>query len=301
MAVPSSGQLRLRGDIALEVDGSATGSNVSLRSLSASAGFSTPDNMSEFYGYSSAVAPSVITYNSSSVTETSMTISGNVTSDGGASITQRGFYFGTNSSSPTNNTKYTIGGSTGSYSLNRTSLSPGTTYYSWAFATNSQGTTYGSRVSQATIQQFNPVYVSHSSYYYSPGFYSVWSKTFTGQLGYINPYTGAYVTYFTGQAPNYSYHLDTDDQSYVGNALNFNLTTAPTGQQFADYTASGNPSSNYRYPDASYTPVRIGNSNFTSFNYTFYPSTSTRLRLDGRVNMNTNQACEAGYIWRWNN
>ena len=52
MAVPSSGQLRLRADIALEVDGSATGTNVSLGTLSNTAGFTEPDAMSEFYGYS---------------------------------------------------------------------------------------------------------------------------------------------------------------------------------------------------------------------------------------------------------
>ena len=59
MAVPSSGQLRLRADIALEVDGDATGTNVSLGTLSNDAGFTDPDNMSEFYGYSSVTAPSV--------------------------------------------------------------------------------------------------------------------------------------------------------------------------------------------------------------------------------------------------
>ena len=52
MAVPSSGQLRLRADIALEVDGSATGTNVSLGTLSNTAGLTEPDAMSEFYGYS---------------------------------------------------------------------------------------------------------------------------------------------------------------------------------------------------------------------------------------------------------
>lgn len=53
MPVPSSGPLGLRSDIALEVDGSATGTNVSLRALSNTAGFVTPDAMSEFRGYSS--------------------------------------------------------------------------------------------------------------------------------------------------------------------------------------------------------------------------------------------------------
>ena len=52
MPIPSDGPLRLRGDIALEVDGTATGTNVSLGTLSSAAGFINPDAMSEFYGYS---------------------------------------------------------------------------------------------------------------------------------------------------------------------------------------------------------------------------------------------------------
>jgi hypothetical protein len=49
MALPSSGQLSL-GDIATEQ--SVTLSNVSLRSMSNTAGFTSPDAVSEFYGYS---------------------------------------------------------------------------------------------------------------------------------------------------------------------------------------------------------------------------------------------------------
>ena len=52
MAIKSSGSLRLRYDIAVEVNGAS--SNISLRALSNVAGFSKQDAMSEFYGYSSA-------------------------------------------------------------------------------------------------------------------------------------------------------------------------------------------------------------------------------------------------------
>jgi hypothetical protein len=50
MALPSSGTLSLN-DIRIELGLSQ--SNVSLRSMSSIAGFSTPDAVSEFYGYSS--------------------------------------------------------------------------------------------------------------------------------------------------------------------------------------------------------------------------------------------------------
>ena len=61
MPVPSSGQLKLRGNgdgtgIAEEVDGSVTGTNVSLAQVSITAEFSAPHGMGEFYGYTSNAA-----------------------------------------------------------------------------------------------------------------------------------------------------------------------------------------------------------------------------------------------------
>lgn len=198
MAVPSSGELELRGDIALEVYGTATGSNISLGTMSDLAGFSDPDAMSDFYGYSSSVAPSVTTNNISNVSYTSVTLNGNVTSDGGATITERGFYFGTNSSSPTNNTKYTVSGTTGSYSNNRTGLSASTTYYCWAFATNASGTTYGSRVQATTIAAFSPTFApggTDAYAYISAQTYSSYQQTHILEKYYLNPMTGSYSNY----------------------------------------------------------------------------------------------------------
>ena len=104
MPVPASGPLELRGDIALEVNGSATGTDVSLGALSNTAGFTEPDTMSEFYDFSMVSAPTVQTDAASSVTASGFTANGNATNDNGASITDRGFYVGTNSDY-TQNTK----------------------------------------------------------------------------------------------------------------------------------------------------------------------------------------------------
>lgn len=204
MAVPSSGQLRLRGDIALEVYGNATGTNISLGTMSDVAGFASPDAMTDFYGWTNAVAPSVTTNNISNVLETSVTTNGNVTSDGGGVITERGFYVGTNGASPTNNTKYTVSGTTGYYSRSITGINNNTTYYCWAFATNVAGTTYGSRVQATTVQTFTPVYFPHNytewysrvSNYFAAGT-STFSATITHTKSYINPYTGSLVTFYT--------------------------------------------------------------------------------------------------------
>ena len=160
MGVPSSGQLKLRGNgdgtgINEEVFGNVTATNVSLGALATEAGFDTPpDAMREFYGYVSAVVPSVTTNLETSLTFSGFTANGNVTSDGDATITERGFYMGTDAGTATNNTKYTVSGTTGTFSRVFTSLTSSTTYYFWAFATNEIGTTIGSRVSVTIL--FDP-------------------------------------------------------------------------------------------------------------------------------------------------
>lgn len=53
MALPSSGQISIN-DIRVELGASAT--NQSLRAFSNTAGFTTPDAISEFYGYSNLTA-----------------------------------------------------------------------------------------------------------------------------------------------------------------------------------------------------------------------------------------------------
>ncbi|WP_297337586.1 YDG domain-containing protein, partial [Algoriphagus sp.] len=96
---------------------------------------------------SSATEPTVTTSAASSITATGATLNGNVTSDGGASVTARGFVY-----SPTNSTP-TLGGSgviqeedgsgTGIFDFAISGLSASTTYYYQAYATNSAGTSYG--------------------------------------------------------------------------------------------------------------------------------------------------------------
>ena len=195
MAVPCSGELRLYADIGVELG--VPQSNVSLGSMSDSAGFAAPDAMSDFYGYVDAIAPSVTTNAINSIGTNSLRANGNVTSDGGGTITERGFYIGTNSASPTNNTKYTVGGTTGAYSYNLGGLSSGTTYYAWAFATNVVGTTYGSRVNAATIVPYVPNWYAAN---YEGAIAGVNLNPDSGgyetvNVYYLNPSTGGYVQY----------------------------------------------------------------------------------------------------------
>lgn len=185
MPITSSGQIALVADIAAEF--TALGStDVTLDDARAEAGLTAGEvAMTDFYGLSDAVAPSVATNSFTSVGSSSMTARGNVTSDGGGSITERGFYFGTNSASPTNNTKYTVSGTTGAYTRSMTGLSSGTTYYCWAFATNSAGTTYGGRVQSTTSYPTHNLELRHRYYYPNIG-YDNFSYGYT-----CNNYTGS--------------------------------------------------------------------------------------------------------------
>jgi uncharacterized protein (TIGR02145 family) len=96
------------------------------------------------------VIPSVSTTTVSNVTAISATTGGNVTQDGGAPVTMRGVAYGT-SSSPTISGAITNDGTgTGVFTSTLTGLSPSTTYYVRAYATNSVGTSYGNEVSFST-------------------------------------------------------------------------------------------------------------------------------------------------------
>jgi hypothetical protein len=150
MAVPNTGQLKLYADIQNEIGGAQP--NTSLHGMSIEAGFSTPDAMSEFYGYVAAEPPSVTSSPATSVSDTSMRANGSLTNPSGVT-TQYGFYFG-RSTNMTSNPFYNVGNSSStSFSFNRGfgSLSGSTTYYYWAYASNDGGTGAGGRITQATL------------------------------------------------------------------------------------------------------------------------------------------------------
>jgi PKD repeat protein len=97
-----------------------------------------------------STTPIVTTNSVSSITSTSAVCGGTVTSDGGATVTARGVCWSTSSNPTTSNSKTNNGTGTGSFTGSISGLNPGTTYYVRAYATNSNGTSYGSNVSFTT-------------------------------------------------------------------------------------------------------------------------------------------------------
>lgn len=116
----------------------------------------------------SATAPGIVSNLASSVSSSGMTMNGNMTSTGNATITDKGFVYSSSDSTPTigefNVTKVSqhpgTFNTTGSYSRAVTGLSSNTTYYYRAFATNSVGTSYGSTITQPTQTSYVTRYTS---------------------------------------------------------------------------------------------------------------------------------------------
>jgi hypothetical protein len=100
-------------------------------------------------------APTVVTSTVTQIEETTAVAGGNVTSDGGASVTGRGVVYSTSANPTTANSKVTSGSGTGAFTCNLTNLQPNTTYYVRAYAVNSKGTSYGGLVSFRTIEEVN--------------------------------------------------------------------------------------------------------------------------------------------------
>ena len=99
------------------------------------------------------VLPSVTTATVTQITETSAVAGGNVTSDGGASVTERGVVYSTNPNPVITNLSNTIrpcGSGTEVFTYTMTGLQPNTTYYVRAYATNEVGTAYGEEMSFTT-------------------------------------------------------------------------------------------------------------------------------------------------------
>ncbi|WP_194428404.1 Lcl domain-containing protein [Psychroflexus planctonicus] len=80
--------------------------------------------------------------------------SGDVTSDGGSAVTERGFVYDTSPSPNLTDNVEIVGDGTGSFNTTITGLAIGQTYYVRAYATNNSGTIYGNEVSFQTNSSY---------------------------------------------------------------------------------------------------------------------------------------------------
>ena len=90
--------------------------------------------------------PTLTTDVTTGITETTATSGGNITLDGGTPVTVRGICWSTTTNPNITDTITTDGSGIGAFVSNMAGLTPGTTYYVRAYATNSNGTSYGNEV-----------------------------------------------------------------------------------------------------------------------------------------------------------
>ncbi|MCK9612477.1 MAG: DUF1566 domain-containing protein [Bacteroidales bacterium] len=113
--------------------------------------------------------PFLITENIQSVTHNSAISGGEIGSDGGYPITARGVCWSV-TPLPTIQNNFTDDGTgTGGFSSYITGLTPGTTYYLRAYATNSQGTMYGNELTFTTSLIGSSFQGGIIAYIYQPG------------------------------------------------------------------------------------------------------------------------------------
>ena len=147
--------------------------------------------------------PTVTTSSATNVTTSSATIGGNVTSDGGTTVTERGVCYSTSSSNPTtSNSKKSSGSGLGNFTVNLSNLSAGTKYYVRAYAINEVGTSYGSTISFTTEQSSSTSNTENGHQYIDLGLSVKWA---TCNVGTTKP--EGYGDYFAwGETRSKSYY-----------------------------------------------------------------------------------------------
>lgn len=99
------------------------------------------------YDYSK---PTLTTTEAKDITYTSAVVGGNITSDGGKSVIERGVVYSTSGLPTTSDRKVVNGSSKGWFTCDITDLQENTTYYIRAYAINDKGTAYGDQISFRT-------------------------------------------------------------------------------------------------------------------------------------------------------
>lgn len=166
--------------------------------------------------------PQVSTSPAMSISQTSASLQGTITSDGGGNITSKGFHYQTGSSTFTEGATPSYQTTTG-FGVNNdisaflSSLSASTTYYFRAFATNSAGTGLGTAMSFTTLAATTPT-VTLSPPPTSPSAGSI------NAGGNISSTGGAVVT---GVGFEYTISTNPFSQSNSGTSVQASLPVSP--------------------------------------------------------------------------
>lgn len=179
------------------------------------------------------LSPTVQTNSTTNITYSSFTMNGNISVANGT-ITDRGFYWGTNSNYASNTKRSEGGTATGAFSDNITSgVTAGATYYVTAYATNENGENQGATISFTTSASPNvPTVVNLSEL-------NVSSNSFRARLE---------ITADGGSTINGAgFYMGTDSSSATNNT-HYDISPAPNNIGVKSYDFSSlNSSTTYYY------------------------------------------------------
>ena len=131
------------GSFTIEISGLTSATTYYIRAYATNSEGTSYGEQKTFTTLQYIQLPTVTTTIVTNVTSTTATSGGNVTDDGGATVTARGVCWSTSPDPTINDNKTTDGNGTGAFTSQLTNLTHSTTYYIRAYATNSEGTSYG--------------------------------------------------------------------------------------------------------------------------------------------------------------
>jgi len=223
----------------------------------------------------------------SNITQTTASCGGNITSDGGATVTVRGVCWSTNQNPSIAGSKTTDGTGAGSFTSNITGLTAGTIYYVRAYATNSAGTGYGSAMSFTTT---NIAMVNIPA-----GTFTMGSPT--SEVNHQSDETQFQVTLSAFRMSKYEitnaqYATFLNAKSIGSNGL-YAAGAYPT--QTLIYVSSGSPDWGLHYSGGQWVPA-VGYENHPVINVTWYGSAEFATYSGGRLPTEAEweYACRAG-------
>lgn len=105
--------------------------------------------------------PTLTTTEISNITTTTATSGGNIINDGGFAVTERGVCWSTTSNPTISDNHTTDDTGTGNFTSSLTELVENTTYYICAYATNTNGTTYGNELNFTTSGNLSDALIAY--------------------------------------------------------------------------------------------------------------------------------------------
>ena len=139
------------GSFTIEISGLTSATTYYIRAYATNSEGTSYGEQKTFTTLQYIQLPTVTTTIVTNVTSTTATSGGNVTDDGGATVTARGVCWSTSPDPTINDNKTTDGNGTGAFTSQLTNLTHSTTYYIRAYATNSEGTSYGEQKYFSTL------------------------------------------------------------------------------------------------------------------------------------------------------